>query len=119
MSFTYVLSSPIGRVRLLIGDTIIGAGVLPGKLNLQDEELQVLIDRETTEDAAAAGACELLSRTWAKMPSSLATGPISQSLNQSKQFAEAALAFRKRVSGNGFASVKTIPPNRIPPVEYP
>lgn len=113
MTFYYVLSTNVGKVRLELGDTVDGAGVLPGGANLQNEEIQVLLDRETSVLAASAAACELLSRAWAKVSSSLTTGPISESFTQSKQWADSAVVLRARVrsaAGGGFASVKLVPP---------
>jgi len=66
MTFTYLIANDIGKVRLEIGDTIENSGVYPDGSNLSDEEIQVLLDREGAVMKAAAGACELLARRWAR-----------------------------------------------------
>lgn len=94
MSFNYNLSTAVGRVRFLIGDTVAGQGCLPGKVNFQDEEIQLLIDREPSDDSAAAGGCEVAATAWSKMPDSQSTGPINTSYGQWKHFEGRAIALR-------------------------
>lgn len=65
MSFTYNLATDIGKVRLEIGDVTSGKGVRSDASNLNDEEIQVLLDREGSVMRATAAACELLARNWA------------------------------------------------------
>ena len=103
MSFTYVLTTDIGKVRLEIGDvsSAIGAGVKPDGTNLTDEEIQVWLTREETVGRAAAAACEALSTTWARV-ADVAVGPRRESLGQvAKQYAERAKALREQHGGGG------------------
>lgn len=67
MGFTFDLSTDNGALRLEIGDTVAGAGVKPDGSNFDDAELQYLIDREGSVMRAAAAACEILARSWARV----------------------------------------------------
>ena len=67
MTFTYVLTTDIGQIRLQIGDTTSGKGVRPSGANLSDEEIQVILDVEGTIMRTAAGCCEMLARDWSKV----------------------------------------------------
>ena len=60
MTFTTALTTDIGKIRLELGDDTASAGVLPTGLNLTDEQLQVILDREGSVMRTVAGVCELL-----------------------------------------------------------
>lgn len=87
MTFTYDLTATgddllVSKVRLEIGDTVNGTGVLPGAANLTDEEIQVLLDREDDDVMrATAAACELLARHWSRR-ADIAVGPRKESFSQ-------------------------------------
>lgn len=87
MTFTYDLASAdvdklnISKVRLEIGDTVSGSGVRSSGANLTDEEIQVWLDSEEEEIMlAAARACEMLARDWAKA-ASIQLGPRREQLS--------------------------------------
>jgi hypothetical protein len=99
MTFSYVLTADIGKVRFELGDTSSGSGVRSDGTNLSDEELQMLIDREGTVSLAVAAACEMLSRDWARA-ASVTVGPRSEQLGQvSGVWAKRALDIRGQTGG--------------------
>lgn len=69
MSFSYDLSTPVGQIRLEIGDVTEGDGygVKPPALsNFTDDELTYFHTSESNDVlSAAARACEVLARMWA------------------------------------------------------
>src|SRR5690349_4209261 len=82
MTFTNNLATAIGKVRLEIGDDVENSGVRPDGTNLSDEAIQVLLDREEDDEMrAAAAACELLARHWARF-ADITLGPRRESLSQ-------------------------------------
>lgn len=104
MSFTYDVATNIGKIRLEIGDTTNGSGVKPDGTNLSDEELQVILTRETTVMGAAAAACELLARHWARV-ANIAVGSRREDLSTiADQWAKQARALREQY-GNAAGAV--------------
>jgi hypothetical protein len=102
MNFTYDLSSSdtdklnISKVRLEIGDTVLGSGVKPDGSNLLDDEIAIWLDREDDDVMrAVAAACEALARYWAGA-ADIAVGPRRESLSQiAKGYAERAKELRQ------------------------
>lgn len=116
MTFTYDLSSSattdlnISKVRLELGDTIAGAGVRTDGSNLSDEEIQVWLTAEgSSVMLAAARACEMLARDWARV-ASIQLGPRREALSDvAKAWAEQAKTLRTQYgpglsSGSGIVS---------------
>lgn len=108
MSFTYDLNTPVGKIRLEIGDTEQGAGngVKPPNLaNFHDEELDHFYQQEGSHVlAASARACEVLARMWARSQSSVRIRDYAiDSREKAKEFRELAKDLRQR-SGTQFAS---------------
>ena len=67
MTFTYDFASErsISRVRLAIGDTVEGSGVLPDSKNYSDEEIQEILDEVGNDiDAATFIFLKALSNAW-------------------------------------------------------
>ena len=97
-SFTYDLATAVGKVRLEIGDTVEGDGVTPGGQNLSDEEIAILLTREgNAELRAAAAACELLARQWARV-ANLTVGPRREELGKvAEDWRKSAAEIRKQV----------------------
>lgn len=104
MGFTYDLTSDIGKVRLLIGDTVINNGVKPDGTNYSDEEIQVFLTRnENDSDIAAAEALENLARMWAVEPD-VKMGPVTESRSDvARNLRYQALALRDQVGGDATA----------------
>lgn len=107
MTFTYVLATDVGKVRLEISDTssTTGAGVKPDGTNLTDEEIQIWLTREGTVMSAAAAACEALARAWARV-ADVGVGPRRESLGQvATAWANQAKTLRQQYSGGFSASL--------------
>lgn len=106
MSFTYDLTTNIGKLRLALGDTTDGAGVRPDGANLEDEELDAFLALEGDNvDLATARACEVLATQWANV-ADLQVGPRRESLSQiAVRYAERAKALRV---GSGVTVAGTI-----------
>ncbi|MCI0363682.1 MAG: hypothetical protein L0219_07345 [Phycisphaerales bacterium] len=75
MTFTYDLSTAIGKVRFQIGDDVeaagdpVSGGIRPDGRNLSDEEIDLLLDAEGDDVMrATAAGCELLARLWSRVP---------------------------------------------------
>ena len=103
MAFTYDLSTDIGKLRLEIGDANPdeGKGVKPDGGYITDEELQVLLDRETTVGRAAAATCEVLARMYARFVD-LSVGPRRESASQASQaYLTQARELRAQYGGGG------------------
>lgn len=88
MSFTYTLNSgvartaAVARVRLEIGDTVSGAGVLPNGGNFSDEEIGLYLDQYAEDVALTVNALAgVLARQWATL-ADVTVGPRSEKLSQ-------------------------------------
>jgi hypothetical protein len=86
--FNYNLASSdsaivlISKVRLELGDTVRGTGILPSGANLQDEEISLYLTAYDNDIAQTVGALAgVLSRHWAGM-ADVAVGPRKESLSQ-------------------------------------
>ena len=89
--FSYLLDSDdaetaaIARVRLEIGDTVEGAGVLPDGGNLSDEEIAVFLTQYANDVALATAALAgVLARRWSVL-ADVTVGPRSERLSQVAQ----------------------------------
>lgn len=112
MAFTYDLTSPIGMVRLEIGDTAEGAGVKPDGDNLTDAEIQYCINGEGTDPGlvkrATAAACEILARSWSNV-ASITLGPRREEFSGvADQWAKRAADLRDRYGSAADGQVGTI-----------
>ena len=92
MSFTYSLSTDLGKVRLAIGDTVSGSGPRPSGANYSDAEINVyltpVIAAGYTYGRAVAQLFRLLAGEWA--------GKASVSIGDySVQYASVADNYRK------------------------
>ena len=88
MSITTDLSTPIGQIRLEIGDaTLSPLGICPNGDNFSDEQILYFYSSEGDHvGRAAARACEILSRMYAVQPTSTRLGPEMQSQKSSEYF---------------------------------
>lgn len=75
MAITTDLNTPIGQVRLLIGDTIENNGMKPNGANFSDDEIAYFLQAETNGPMrAAALACDTLAALWNTYPDFEADG---------------------------------------------
>ncbi len=108
MAFSYVLDSAdpieanVARVRLALGDTVEGTGILPSGANLSDLEIQVVLDENESDVTRAVGdLCAILARHWA-VAADVQVGPRRESLSQvANQWREQAKAAS---TGAGYVS---------------
>lgn len=99
MSFTYDLSTAIGKLRLLIPDNDATA------IELQDNEISFFLsERGQNVRAAAADACNWLARKYAKLASFTADGLSVQHGQRAQTFAERAKELAASAQG-GIGSV--------------
>jgi hypothetical protein len=105
VTFSYTLTADVGKVRLEIGDTVSGSGVRSSGANLTDEEIQVWLDAEDDDVMlAAARACEMLARDWAKA-ASIQLGPRREQLSDvAKAWERQAQALRDQYGSGSIGS---------------
>lgn len=97
MAFTYDLNADSGRVRLLIGDTVDGTGVLPTGANFSDEEIAFFLTQEGDDfHRAAAYAFETLAAAWSAIAGSLRRGVETEKSDQAAAYREQAGQLRAR-----------------------
>jgi hypothetical protein len=107
MSFTYddTLTSNLSRVRFAIGDTVASAGPRPDKRNFSDAELTYLLATETTVNASAAAAFEILSSEWTAYSLSEREGEVSfDAKGMAAEYKTRALEWRAKPGGTAEAS---------------
>ena len=93
-----------GRIRLLIGDTKQGNGILPGNINFLDAELQAFYDIEDdgagdiakNTGRAAAAALEAAATQWASAPYEEMVGPHRMKMRASEFLNKRAEQLRRR-----------------------
>jgi len=119
MSFSYTLDSPdatvaaVARVRLEIGDTVAGAGVLPDGGNLSDEEIGVYLARTGNDVALTVSALAgVLARRWATQ-ADVTVGPRSEKLSQVAQAWERQGGAPTGTAGAGGAGGVWLQPVRV------
>ena len=95
MSFTYTLTTNLGKVRLLIPDNVATA------YDLEDDEITYfLTERGSNVQAAAADACQWLARKYAKLATFTADGLTVQHGERAAQYAARAKELRADVAGS-------------------
>lgn len=114
MAFSYSAASltaggtaqAVAEIRIAIGDTVSGSGVLPSGANFDDAEILYFYTNEGGVVGATAGAAETLARTFSRLVDTTA-GPLSKSYSQaSKQWAALAATLRDQ-TGTGYATFRT------------
>jgi hypothetical protein len=100
MTFTYDLSTDVGKLRLLIGDTVEDAGALPQGRNFGDHELTFfLTEADNDLKLAEASATEVLAASWSKVADTT-MGPLKESLSDvAKAFERRAQVLRAQYGG--------------------
>lgn len=95
MTFSYLITEDIGKLRFEIGDTVESNGPRPDNRNFSNEELQHVLDEEETTGRAAARLCEILVKEWSKRAGTERLGPRGYARNQAKAFAAEAERLRR------------------------
>jgi len=82
MSFTYDLTTDIGKIRLEIGDasSVTGEGIKPSGDNFTDEELQTFLDAAGTWPRAAVRALRVAATMYAKRATIVRVGDVSENM---------------------------------------
>ena len=114
MSFSYALSTDVGKVRLELGDTVSGAGVKPDNSNFSDEELQSWINAEDSHIMhTVTRACESLARMWSNM-ANVTIGPRSEGFGKiSADWAARAKELRQQYGDPGGGSAFSVGLDRV------
>ena len=89
MSFTYVLTTSIGRIRLKISDND------AADYHFEDAELQAFLDAEGSVNLASAAAAESLAAAYMLNPDTEHIGDYSYAQSISKKMLELATKLRK------------------------
>jgi len=92
MSFTYTtnLSNDTSRIRMIIGDTVVDAGIRPNGLNFSDEELTGLRALYGSWQAAALAALRIAATQWGNEPASFSVGDYSESNQRAQSLTQLA-----------------------------
>jgi len=109
MTFTYTVGTNLGNVRMALGDTVSGTGVLPSGANFTDEEINEIVDTEGTWQKAVAHLCEILANRWATSVNFSADGVSVSRSDVARAWKEQAAMWRGNYGGmhsTGSASVK-------------
>jgi hypothetical protein len=110
MSFTYVLTTDVGKVRLELGDTTPGSGILPNGENLRDEEINHYLTQNGGDVNLTVGAlASVLARRWATV-ADVSVGPRSESLSQ---IAKAWERQASSLAGGDAGTAFSLAPQRI------
>ena len=111
MSFTYspinLSTDTLSQVRLAIGDTIAGNGVLPGGYNLEDAEINYYLSKHPSDlNGTLAEVFEMLANRYASIPDTR-LGPRSETYNHiAAEFSKRAATYRE-LSGEWTGAVST------------
>jgi len=92
MSFTYVLTTDIGKIRLAISDNV------AADYHFEDEELQVFLTDEGSVNLAAAAALESWATAYALNADNESIGGYSYGQSVTKKMMELAAKLRKDVA---------------------
>lgn len=98
MSFTYVLTTDLGRTRFLIPDKD------STSYDLEDDEITYFLASYGTVTAAAVAACQWLARKYAKQATFTADGLSYQAGQRAQEFAARAKELQTATQG-GIGSV--------------
>jgi len=89
MSFTYVLATDIGKIRLIISDKT------DTDYHFEDEELQAFLDSEGSVNLAAAGALESWAAAYALNADNESIGGYAYAQSITKKMLDLAARLRK------------------------
>lgn len=101
--FTYDLTTAVGQVRILLGDTTAGSGPKPDGANFTDTEIEHFLTLAGADvTLAVAQACSVLATMWSNV-ADLTVGPRSEKLSQiADRYAARAVAL-----GGGAVALQT------------
>lgn len=108
MAVTTSLATAVGEVRFLIGDDIIGTGVLPNGDNFSDAQIEhALTASGQVTKAAAARLAANLARRWAILPQTFtADGLTINRGDMAKKWSDLARELADDAAGGNFGSVE-------------
>ncbi len=104
MTFTYDITTALGKIRFEIGDTVSAQGARPNSVNFTDEEInQIYLDEGGSIVGTVVHLLDVLAREWSVV-ADITLGPRKESFSQiAKAFAQRAEQLRDN-SGVGAAS---------------
>lgn len=107
MAVTTSLSTATGEVRFLIGDDVIGTGVLPSGSNFTDAQIEYALTASGQNvKGAAARLCTNLARRWATTPQTFTADGLS--INRGdvvKRWTDLARELNDDAAGANFGTV--------------
>jgi len=78
VGFTFDLTTPAGKARFEIGDTVANSGILPGGANFDDGEVDyALTQSQNNVKAAAAMLASIAAGRWSSLPQSFSVDGLS------------------------------------------
>lgn len=93
MSFTYSVSTDLGKLRLAIGDVTQSSGILPGGGNFSDDEANTAITLCGSWQLAAPFLLRAAAAQWGVKAASLSIGDYSEARQQVKNLNDLADAY--------------------------
>lgn len=112
--FTYDLDTEIGKLRFYLGDNTESQGVLPGGVNLSDEEMLLALSLQNNDiGSALVRLAKIIASKWATAPRSFyADGlrmnrgdPVEKWLKLADEYAK---EFNVTSKLGGFGTIKTV-----------
>ena len=111
MAFTYDITTDRGRIRRLVGDTILDTGALPDGVNFSDAEIDEFFSMEGNHiQRAAALALESLASAWAAEAGRYRSGPEDEQSLQAVAFGDRAAMLRNVYGWNTADDSTAAPP---------
>lgn len=112
--FTYDLDTEIGKIRFYLGDNTEGQGVLPGGINLSDEEILLAFQIQNNDTGSTlVKLARIIASKWATAPRSFyADGlrmnrgdPVDKWLKLADEYAK---EFNVTSKSGGYGTIKTV-----------
>jgi hypothetical protein len=91
MTFSYSLTTDVGQLRLMVGDTLSSQGPRPSQRNFADEELEFFLSPADGLGRASVRVFETLAAEWSSF-ANITLGP------RKEEFAGIAENYRKRAA---------------------
>ena len=112
--FTYDLDTQIGKLRFYLGDNTEGQGVLPGGINLTDEEVALAFQVQNNDiGSTLVRLAKIVASKWATAPRSFYADGLRMNRGEPvdkwlKLAAEYAKEFNVTSKSGGYGTIKTI-----------